>query len=255
MHRALLPSQLPAPRQKQLAAASAPVRENKSIPAGSPAQPSALIDGNLPVLTCIGGRQQSAATPSAVPPTSTAAACQSLHTNAACRQENIFAFEPGSSARRSPPRQRRHQAPPGEAAASPATAAGLRAESEDLSCSSAGSGLEDYSINAEAEADLDAAGAPWEAADGDEDLRMALELHQAEHRALQQRLLELAGQACCCAVASPGSGALMGRAACKQQRKLDMAGEALRHAIEVGAGTCTGHQRAIQCLRACVRRL
>ena len=163
-------------------------------------------------------------------PTFAAAACQSLPTNAACRQENIFAFEPGSSAQRSVPCQRQQQAPPGEAAAGPATEAGLRADSEDLTCSSSGSGSDDCSINAEAEGGPAAAGGPWEAADGDEDLRMALDLHQAEHRALQQRMLELAGQACCCAVNSSGPGAPPGRAACKQQRKLHVAGEAVRHA-------------------------
>eukprot|EP00891_Asterochloris_glomerata_P006441 jgi/Astpho2/6441/fgenesh1_pg.00094_%23_8_t len=108
-------------------------------------------------------------------------------------QENIFALEPGSSGQRSAPCQRRQQAPSGEAAAGPATEAGLRAESEDLSCSSASSESVDCSIEAEAEAGLDAVSGPWEAADGDEDLRVALELHQAEHHALQQRMLEMAG--------------------------------------------------------------
>lgn len=102
-------------------------------------------------------------------------------------------MEPGSSGQRSAPCQRRQQAPSGEAAAGPATEAGLRAESEDLSCSSASSESVDCSIEAEAEAGLDAVSGPWEAADGDEDLRVALELHQAEHHALQQRMLEMAG--------------------------------------------------------------
>ena len=105
----------------------------------------------------------------------------------------MFAFEPGRSAQRSDPCQRRQQALPGETEAGQATEAGLRAESENLSCFSAGSDSDDCSINAEAEAGLDAAGVVWEAADGDEDLRMALELHQAEQQALQQRMLELAG--------------------------------------------------------------